>query len=226
MPSLGDWVCTLFPPFRPTLFPNIAFWSATSASNSPVAFGQPDSVVVSIGYPPTESVYDFIHRVIGYRPPHPTPPEYLTGADAFISFLDGSLRPWVYGTLFLSVTFTRDALFGHSFGGLFVVHALISNPYIFDTYLSARLALDWQNGSIFAMRNITLSEPAVLISYGSLEEFPVRRRTETEEQLQTRKDFFKPLRMTGNCHQQYVRHDHAGVAASVITDGIDYFVNW
>ncbi|KAK3377263.1 Alpha/Beta hydrolase protein [Lasiosphaeria ovina] len=229
----------------------------------PVAFGQPDSVVVSIGYPLTDSVYSFAHRFIDYKPPLPSPenPQGTpSGADAFIEFVDGALRPFVRNTIFPNVAFTRDAIFGHSFGGLFVVYALISHPGMFDTYLAASPALEVQNSSILdqvsarfgtgipdsisvCSNTSRTSQPALFISYGSLEEFPVRRRTETQAAFQMRKDYFRPLAMTEHCHELYDRvkssgrtrdvvlkeyagQDHAGVAASAITDGIDYFVDW
>ncbi|KAK3390002.1 Alpha/Beta hydrolase protein [Podospora didyma] len=249
----------------------------------PVSFGQPDSVVVSIGYPLTDQVYDFTNRFIDYKPPLPTPENQQgtrSGADAFINFINGALRPFVRETVFPNVEFTRDAVFGHSFGGLFVVYALIAYPEMFDTYLSASPALEVQNASILDMvtarfgvadtsppasvsimsrtppynngnggfkacSNATadMHKPALFISWGSQEQFPTRRRTETQQAFQTRKDYFLPLRMTDHCHELYDRikasgktrdvvlkeyagQDHAGVAATAITDGIDYFVDW
>jgi hypothetical protein len=82
-----------------------------------------------------------------------------------------------------------------------------------------------------------------MITYGTLEEFPARRRAENESAFQDRKGYFRPLRMTEHCHdlfgrvkasgkvrdiglKEYAGQDHAGVAANAITDGIDYFVDW
>ncbi|KAK3326069.1 Alpha/Beta hydrolase protein [Apodospora peruviana] len=239
----------------------------------PVAFGQPDAVVVSVGYPLTDHVYSFAHRFVDLTPPNFNGSEGLpvrTGADDFLDFIHGALRPWVRETVFPGVDFTRDALFGHSHGGLFVVYAMINDPSMFDTYLSASPALVIQNASILAEvtkrfggmpaaagsegqqqaipaaadnGTTTLNKPALFITYGNLEQFPARRRTETEEHFQMRRDYFKPLRMTEFCHDLYDRvvasgrardvkikeydeQDHAGVAASAITDGIDYFVDW
>ncbi|GAB1310716.1 Siderophore esteras-like protein IroE-like protein [Madurella fahalii] len=234
-----------------------------------LSFGQPDSVVVSIGYPLTDHVYSFAHRFSDYAPPFPTAQVPDPHGDEFVEFIGGTLRPWVRNALFPNVAFTRDALYGHSFGGLFVIYALISQPNMFDTYLSASPAIEWRNGSIldmvsdslgtglqgsssFAARlrksecisgNGTSNKPALMITYGSLEQFPVRRRTETEAEFRERKSYFQPLRMTEYCRElfdrvwasgrmrdvvikEYVGQDHSGVAASAITDGIDYFVDW
>ncbi|KAK0735166.1 Alpha/Beta hydrolase protein [Lasiosphaeria miniovina] len=226
---------------------------------------QPDSVVVSIGYPLSDDVYSFTRRAVDFRPPLPTPQTPPSGADEFIDFIDASLRPWIRSTLFPGVRFTRDALYGHSFGGLFVVFALIARPDMFDTFLSASPALDWANGSMLNMvsqrlgtgggllvygscghsrKGTALSRPAVVISYGSLEQFPVRRRTETEAEFQARKAIILSFsRMTDYCHElfdrlqgsrrardvvlkEYMGQDHSSVAASAVVDGIDYFVDW
>ncbi|KAK3392760.1 Alpha/Beta hydrolase protein [Podospora didyma] len=178
---------------------------------------QPDGIVVSIGYPLTDAVYSFTRRDVDFRPPLPAPQTPPSGADDFIEFIDGAVRPWVRSNLFPSVSFTRHALFGHSLGGLFVTYALIAQPDLFDTFLIASPAIFWNNGSILAevsrrlgtglerrqslsprlnpranrpgcqSNGTLLSKPAVVISYGSLESQALRRRTETEAAYQARK---------------------------------------
>ncbi|KAK4243897.1 ferri-bacillibactin esterase [Corynascus novoguineensis] len=229
----------------------------------PVSFGQQDSVVVSVGYPLTDSVYDMANRFIDYKPPFPGDTGSPSGADDFLDFIDVALRPWLRRDVFPNVEFTRDALFGHSFGGLLVVYALVSRPDMFDTYLASSPALTVQNDAILdevATRfgtgdptksayyssfacNETSTLPALMITYGNLEQFPARRRTENETAFQERKSYFWPLGMTEHCHElfdrvkasgkvrdvvlkEYVGQDHSGVAASAIVDGIDYFVDW
>lgn len=224
----------------------------------PVDSAQPDSIVVSVGYPLTDSVYSFSQRAIDFRPPLPVPQDPPSGADDFITFIDNVLRPWVRSRVFPRVVFTRDALYGHSFGGLFVIYALLANPHLFDTFVSASPAIFWNNGSILddisplpghllrndgSERHSSGSKPAFFIGYGSLEQFPVKRRTETEEAFKARKSFFQAFHMTEYCHdlydrvraskrtrdvvlKEYLGQDHAGVGGSALTDGIDYFVDW
>lgn len=226
---------------------------------------QPDSVMVSIGYPLTDAVYSFTQRAVDFRPPLPVPQDPPSGADSFLDFIKDVLRPWVRSTVFPGVSFTRDALYGHSFGGLFVIYALITRPDLFDAFISASPAIFWNNGSILddvsrllgssssreeypgcggaSHGNGTLSRPAYLVGYGSLEQFPVKRRTETEAAFQARKSLIQTFRMTDYCHElydrvrvsggtrdvvlkEYLGQDHAGVAASALTDAIDYFVDW
>ena len=222
----------------------------------PVEPAQPDSVVISIGYPLSDAVYSD-QRTIDFRPPlpegsEPNPEDPPSGADDFIVFLDEVLRPFVRGSIFPNVEFTRDALYGHSFGGLFVIYAILARPDLYDTYLTASPAIFWNNGSILDEVDRLQSgdhageaaeKPAFVISYGSLEQFPVQRRTETEEDFEARKAIIETFKMTDNCNELYDRihgnprlrdvmlkeyegQDHSSVAASAITDGIDYFVDW
>jgi predicted alpha/beta superfamily hydrolase len=223
----------------------------------PVEPAQPDSIIVSIGYPLTNSVYS-PQRGIDFQPPapdHPVPPgpdgtpNPPSGADDFIVFIDQVLRPFIRSTLFPSVTFKRDALYGHSFGGLFVIYALITHPELFDTFLSASPAIFWNDRYIlnqtYRLESAYLNgtKPAFVIDYGSLEQFPIQRRTETDEAFQARKAIIEQFAMTDNCRELYRRvanstklrdvvlkeyegQDHSSVAASGITDGIDFFVDW
>lgn len=208
----------------------------------PVDSAQPDSVVVSIGYPLTDSVYDFTRRFIDFRPPLPVPQDPPSGADNLIKFINDVLRPWVRSTVFPHVSFKRDALYGHSFGGLFVIHALITRPELFDTFISASPAIMWNNGSILdevskrlgpAARLLrkdddsrghgggggghgTQSPPAFFIGYGSLEAFPVKRRAETEAIFQERKALYKTFYMAENCHELYDRVRASGKTRDVV----------
>ncbi|KAL2262400.1 hypothetical protein VTK26DRAFT_1449 [Humicola hyalothermophila] len=250
MTSLGSWLFTPLPAFPATVFPNVALWNdpltmyvldgnalGMSAAESfkrrkPVDSAQPDSVVVSVGYPLTDNVYAFPRRFIDFRPPLPVPQEYPSNADDLIEFLDDVVRPWVRSTVFPNVTFTRDALYGHSFGGLFETYAMITHPELFDTFISSSPAVMWNNGSILddvtkrlgsgsppcllragdegsRCRNGndhgTNSRPASFVSYGSLEDWPVKRRTETEAEFKARKDMIKTYHMAEYCHELYNR---------------------
>jgi len=76
-----------------------------------------------------------------------------------------------------------------------------------------------------------------------LEQFPVKRRTETQEEYETRKGIYETIKMTDYCNQlynaledspvlrdielhEYPFSDHAAVGAVAIGDGIDYFLDW
>lgn len=224
-----------------------------------VESAQPDTIVVSIGYPDTipDSPYS-LHRGYDYQPPvcATCPPAPLPGvpsnADNFIEFIDNVLRPWVRHTAFPNVDFSRDALYGHSFGGLFVLYALLVRPDLFDTFLAASPALFWNNDYILnqlgPLTNPTTppplpTKPAFQLSYGILEQYPVKRRTETQAEFETRKGFIETMQMVTLSNQLYAAiknstklrnvslhpypfSDHAAVGAAALGDGIDYFLDW
>jgi predicted alpha/beta superfamily hydrolase len=230
----------------------------------PVESAQPDSIVVSIGYPNLipDSPYS-LNRGYDFQPPVcPTcPPAAIPGvpsnADNFIQFIDTALRPWIQDTVFPSATFNRDALYGHSFGGLFVVYALLVRPDLFDTFLCASPALYWNDAYILnnfktlTPRNTSAvtssnpaTKPAFQLSWGHLEQFPEKRRTETQAAYQARKDFYQgTVKMTTFSRElesklkaakrardvsahEYPFSDHAAVGGAALADGIDYFLDW
>ena len=69
---------------------------------------------------------------------HPT----VGGADNFLSFISDELIPWVDSNY---RTRQYRLLTGHSFGGLFAIHTLITRPDVFDSYLAISPSLWWSN---------------------------------------------------------------------------------
>ena len=64
------------------------------------------------------------------------------GADAFLRFISDELMPWVdrqYRTR------PHATLVGHSFGGLFAIHALLARPDVFDAYIAISPSLQWDD---------------------------------------------------------------------------------
>lgn len=57
------------------------------------------------------------------------------GADAFLAFIEGTLKPAIAQRV--KIDSRKRALFGHSYGGLFVLHVLFTRPEAFDTYVAA-----------------------------------------------------------------------------------------
>ena len=69
------------------------------------------------------------------------------GADAFLSFVGGELIPYVERTY---RTRPYRLLAGHSFGGLFAVYALLTQPKLFNGYIAADPSLYWNNQAVVA----------------------------------------------------------------------------
>ena len=81
---------------------------------------------------------------------HENPPEDRTqvieaggGADNFLRFLRDELIPHVEGSY---RTAPYRILVGHSFGGLFAVHALVTEPGLFNATLAISPSLWWDEG--------------------------------------------------------------------------------
>ncbi|KAL3450359.1 Alpha/Beta hydrolase protein [Aspergillus insuetus] len=225
------------------------------------------TVVIAIGYPLTTSVFS-PRRSLDLTPPCETytPPdgpdgkhkvEEHGGADRFLSFITEVVRPFISTSLFPHVSFARTALFGHSYGGLFVLHALFTRPEFFDVYLAASPSI-WWNGQFilseaerFCENNNTAStstpstttsssSPILRLSFGSLEEFPVREPGESDEQFSSRKRGAARRRMKGNCSELYTRllqsgrlrrvemreypdENHGSVIAPALSGGVEFF---
>lgn len=64
------------------------------------------------------------------------------GADAFLRFISDELMPWVDSEY---RTRPHSTLIGHSFGGLFAIHALLTRPDVFDAYIAISPSLQWDD---------------------------------------------------------------------------------
>ncbi|KAF1929860.1 uncharacterized protein M421DRAFT_4290 [Didymella exigua CBS 183.55] len=211
----------------------------------PVEFNQPDIITVPIGDPETIEDSPYI----------PTIPGVPSNADDLISFIDTTLHPWVQTEVSKAAIFDRDALFGHSFAGLFVLYTLTVRPDLFDTFLSASPALYWNGDYVFnhtdflalLKANATSvsngTKPALQLSRGGLEQYPKQRRRETDEEFEFRKSILVPQRMTNLTDTLYSQlagspllrdvelsvfpnSYHITVGGAAFSDGIDYFLDW
>lgn len=65
------------------------------------------------------------------------------GGDRFLQFIETELVPWVE-TQYRTQTFRAFA--GHSFGGLFALHALAARPALFNATIAVSPTLPWRQG--------------------------------------------------------------------------------
>jgi predicted alpha/beta superfamily hydrolase len=106
------------------------------------------AMVVAIGYP-TDQPYDFKGRSYDYSPPAPAgrerPPgaPALGGHDEMLDFIEHQLQPELARRY--KVDRTQQSLFGHSFGGMFTLHALYTRPWLFNHYIAASPSIWWQD---------------------------------------------------------------------------------
>ena len=79
------------------------------------------------------------------------------GADRFLRFLTEELRPWVDSAY---RTHPYRILIGHSFGGLFAIHAMTARPDAFNAYVSISPSLWWNGGAeVAAARRFFAAQP-------------------------------------------------------------------
>ncbi len=114
--------------------------------------GQDPAMVVAIGYPrgapsPDRRIYDLSPplepgHVMPNRPDGEPWPA-LGGGDAFLDRIETEVRPVIRSRF--PADPRRETLYGHSFGGLLVLHALFSRPGAFHAYVASSPSL-WYNG--------------------------------------------------------------------------------
>jgi predicted alpha/beta superfamily hydrolase len=113
------------------------------------------AIIVGVGYP-TDQAWDE-RRLYDYTPPLLDPPPrqyrelaaYRSGGNArFLDFLTGPLRSEVARRYRIDPD--RQALFGHSLGGLFALYALYQRPQAFHSIIAASPSLDWNRQGILA----------------------------------------------------------------------------
>ncbi|KAL4786830.1 Alpha/Beta hydrolase protein [Aspergillus varians] len=179
------------------------------------------TVVVAVGYPLTDSLFS-PRRTTDLTPPcdHYTPPdgpdgkpkmEGHGGADKFLTFITDIVQPFIRSKVFPRVSFKQSALFGHSYGGLFVLHALFTRPSSFDVYLAASPSIWWNECFVLSEAarfcdGLPLQfSPVLRLSFGSREQFPVQETGESPERFEKRKNAAQRRRMTDNCRELYER---------------------
>lgn len=110
-------------------------------------------VIVAVSFPGA-APYDPAARARNYTPqPDAETGDHISrefgGASDFLHFLAGELRPLLAGRLPLDPA--RQTLFGHSYGGLFTLHALLGHPGHFQRYWAASPSL-WFSEALLLRR--------------------------------------------------------------------------
>ncbi|MFG6176751.1 alpha/beta hydrolase [Halomonas sp. THAF12] len=136
-------------------------------------------LIVAIGYPGVAR-FDFERRAEDYTPPQGGPEDIegpADGADAFLAFIETRLKPEIAARF--PVDRDREALFGHSYGGLFALHALMTRPASFERFIAISPSLWWYGNRPLDTLAAQLPPagandvaPRVLIGVGGLEQTP------------------------------------------------------
>jgi predicted alpha/beta superfamily hydrolase len=166
------------------------------------------------------------------------------GADAFLTFLADTLKPEIAARY--PETGGEQILFGHSLGGLFAAHALLTRPDAFTSFIIGSPSLWWDGFSIlqklpaFTERLSALpQQPRVFVGVGGREQDPPTSVppglgvTLEEAQAQIRasrmvdaaKEFADALGGAGVAalrHVAFAEEDHTSVAPSIIIHGMRF----
>lgn len=137
----------------------------------------PGLVVLGVGYD-TDLPFETRARALDYTPPlspdgpvpDPMRPGRMAGAaDRFLPLLTGPLRAQAEAGL--AIDPARRSLWGHSYGGLFVLFAWLTAPQGFARYVAASPSLWWGDG---VMTRLEAAHPPprdrpLLLSFGDSE---------------------------------------------------------
>lgn len=162
----------------------------------PLGTGIRDAVVVGVGYP-GDAAYDSVRRSWDYGPPpgktYPPhsedgPDVRTGGAEAFLAFLEDELKPEIVGRV--AVDRNRQAIFGHSFGGLFVLYALFTRPQAFRDWIAISPAIWWEDHNLLRYASVPAAPARILLAVGEYEQklAPFQIGAPDEEQRRQRQE--------------------------------------
>ncbi|MCH7336799.1 alpha/beta hydrolase-fold protein [Acinetobacter sp. NIPH 2699] len=130
---------------------NAAFDSAANIAKAIGAganrLGLSPVAIVAIGYP-NQNTFDVQKRALDYTPKASAEFQKQAkysygGADQFIQFIEKELKPAINSRI--KINPQQQSLFGHSFGGLLVLHTFFSQPQSFQRYIAASPSLWFDN---------------------------------------------------------------------------------
>ncbi|BBH48276.1 alpha/beta hydrolase [Pseudomonas sp. KU43P] len=163
---------------------NAALGALDSEQLRQLAAGQAP-LLVAVGYQ-TEQRIERAGRTLDYTPAltgqseqrDPLTGQPSGGVDAFLDLLTQRMRPMVAEVA--PIDLQRQTLWGHSYGGLAVLHTLFTRPGAFSDYAAASPSLWWHDGAIVRevqglQQRLGGSRPRLLLMRGGEE--PANPRT-------------------------------------------------
>lgn len=211
---------------------NAYFFTATDIARRHQQISKKKAVIVGIGYPSAkmDGVYNIERRGWDLTPPSSKglpkwpvkdaegndkknadgSPEYykLGGADTF----QETIKTKVFDalpTIVPGIPFEKlkKVLYGHSFGGLFTLFSLFTDPGVFDVYIAGSPSIWFNEGAISEQEAVftsteSTSKPILYINSGTGEGDDVLHKPgESDEDYEKRKQFQGAYRMNGNARE-------------------------
>lgn len=126
----GEWVSELFP-----------FIYRFAKGENYV----PPVIIVAV---PNTYINGANQRDRDFLPVHVDSPPISGGAEKFISFLKDELIPYIDKEFPTNGT---NSLYGHSYGGLFVMYTLLTHPGLFQTFYSTDPSMSWNSDFVIKL---------------------------------------------------------------------------
>jgi len=160
---------------------NATFPSAANIAQSIGAgstkLGLAPLMIIAVGYP-KQKTFDVQKRAYDYTPKPSA--EFQAqgkykygGADQFIAFLNDELKPEIAKQF--PMNSQQQSIYGHSFGGLFVLYHFFQKPDAFQRYFAASPSLWFDQGMLFQKLNQwqtqkPLTTPMLMTTVGTHEQ--------------------------------------------------------
>ncbi|CAK7214586.1 hypothetical protein SBRCBS47491_002196 [Sporothrix bragantina] len=226
---------------------NAYFLTATDIVRRQQYIARKKAIIVGVGYPGLDTVYAPGRRGFDLTPPAKKgvpqwPIKDKDGNEEKDE--DGNTKYWKLGgaahfyktlTTVVIPTVERDivpglpwdsmkkVLFGHSFGGLFTLYSLFTDPGAFDVYIAASPSIWFNDGALveeqeklFLESPVTEKKPLLYINSGSAEEDDVYRKPDdTDEQFKEREGFLKDKKMNTFAREMAKRMESSGKLGEV-----------
>ena len=167
------------------------------------------------------------------------------GADAFLGFLVDMLRPAI-ASRYPQTGAGEQVLFGHSLGGLFAAHALLSRPDAFSAFIVSSPSLWWDGFSILRRLPVLVERlearprrPRVFVGVGGKEQDPptsvpkgmgvtleeARAQIVAARMVDAAGEFADALKRAGIAelrHVAFAGEDHLSVAPAALIHGMRF----
>jgi predicted alpha/beta superfamily hydrolase len=132
------------------------------------------------------------------------------GLESFLEVIETEIKPQVSAETIIDPR--NQAIFGHSLGGLAVVHALFTRPHAFRTFIAASPSLWWGNRAVLAGEARFAAAvragkigPKVLITAGAAEEDSRPSRASSAIDPKEHRRHIKKARMVSNARELAAR---------------------
>ncbi|CAK7237942.1 hypothetical protein SBRCBS47491_010215 [Sporothrix bragantina] len=219
---------------------NAYFLTATDVVRRQQYVTRKKSIVVGIGYSGYDTVYVPLRRSFDLTPPAskglPQRPiigvdgkeekdeagntKYyrMGGAASFHETIKTIVVPMVARDMLPGLPWDsfKKVLFGHSFGGLFTLFSLFTDPGVFDIYVAGSPSI-WFNDCALEehekhfLEITTDKKPLLYINSGSAEEDDIfRKPQDTDEKFKEREEFLKSHKMNTYAREMAKRMEASG----------------